>query len=340
MPKRRRHRGEGSAYHSKSKRRWIARFPLGGGRYKYASAQSELGARQELERLRRAYGADADPATGTLDDFLASWLEQRRRLRPGTRVSYAGHINNHISPLLGGIPVARLSRRDVRRLIADRERAGLSPATIARIHATLSAALAWGVRERLLLENAAAHVELPRPEERLVEAMTEDRADDIREAVRDTYLEALVELLLGSGLRLGEALGLNQGDLAGNVVMVRRSKGRQRAVVVSDDAAEALRQHIAGNKVRGKDVPVFFGPRSGRRLTTWTVSHALRKVAGVNPHALRHASATLMVAKGAHMKVVAEQLGHRSVQTTDRFYAHVAPSSLQDAVRLLNRRKA
>ncbi len=57
-------------------------------------------------------------------------------------------------------------------------------------------------------------------------------------------------------------------------------------------------------------------------------------------HDLRHGVASLMVAQGVHMKVVADQLGHSSVSTTDRFYAHIQPSSLQEAVNLLNRRKA
>jgi integrase len=52
------------------------------------------------------------------------------------------------------------------------------------------------------------------------------------------------------------------------------------------------------------------------------------------------AEGRLRPVQGVHMKHVAEQLGHRSVSTTDRYYAHVAPTVLQDNVRLLNRRKA
>lgn len=343
MPRRRRHRGTGTVYRDRTLKRWIARWPLGHGKYRKVSAPNEPAALQALEQMRREFGTYSDPVAGSLDDYLLEWL-RHLRVSQATQVSYTGHVQNHISPLLGAIPVARLTHRDVRRLITDRLDAGLSPSTVRRIHSTLHAALAQGVAERTLTHNAASKVPLPKVEERLVEAMTEEDADAIRAAVKDTYLEALIELLLGSGLRLGEALGLDHGDVRGNVVMVRRTKTRKRAVVISDDAAEALRRHISTAKVRGANQPVFLGPRTGDRLRGGTVSHAFPKMlmaaglARLTPHGTRHGVASMLVAQGVHMKVIANQLGHASVSTTDRFYAHVSPASVDDAVRLLNRR--
>jgi site-specific recombinase XerD len=342
MPSRHR-RGDGSFYRDRTNKRWVAKYR---SHKVYAQPNTEDGAKASLEDLRRQYGrADYEPAKGTLDDYLRDWLATLQGVEPSTKVSYAGHINLHISPLLGSIPVAQLRPIDVRRLVADRIAAGLSASTVRRIHSTLHAALAQGVRERTLTDNAAHGVTLPKVEENLVEAMTETDADAIRAAVRGTFLETLVELLLGSGLRVGEALGLDQGDVKGQVVMVRRTKGRKRAVAISADAAEALAAHIAAAKVRGAHEPVFLAPRSGGRLRGTTVSHAFPKMllnaglARLNPHGTRHGVATMLLAKGAPMKFVSEQLGHRSITTTDRYYAHVAPEHLQETVGLLNRRK-
>ena len=174
--------------------------------------------------------------------------------------------------------------------------------------------------------------------------MTEDRADQIRDAVKDTFLDNLTELLLGSGLRLGEALGLDQGDVADGVVIVRRSKTRIRAVNVSADAADALRREIASAPRRGPREPVFFGPRTGDRMRADTVTHAFPRLltaAGLprmTPHGLRHGAATILLTKGAPMKVIQEQLGHASMQTTSRVYAHVIPELQREAAQLLNRR--
>jgi integrase len=353
MARKRRHRrGEGSVSYDRTARAWIARISLGtrNGRrvVRKARATSEDGARHELERLRRAYLNDVDPANETVDQYLRSWLASHGpSVRKSTLVSYTGHVELHISPLLGGIPVARLRQSDVRRLIDDRLAAGLSPATVRRIHATLHMALERGVDERRLVDNAAAGVRLPRVEVKPVAAMSEEQAAAILAATRGTFLEALVELLLGSGLRLGEALGLDQADvdLDGRFVVVRRSKTTVRAVPISDDAAEALRRHMKGLKRIGPAEPVFIAPRSKHRLTTTTVSHAFPKLleaAGLprlTPHALRHGVATLLVARGMPMRHVAEQLGHRNPALTARVYAHVLPEAQREGVRLLNRRE-
>jgi integrase len=351
MPRRRRRWGEGSVTFDRTTRSWVARISLGtrNGRrvVRKARASSEEAAKRELERLRRAYLADADPANETLHEYLAAWLRSHGpSVRESTLVSYTGHVELHISPLLGGIPVARLRQTDVRRLIENRLAAGLSPATVRRIHATLHMALERGVDERRLVDNAAAGVRLPRVEPKAVAAMSEDQAAAILAACRGTFLEALVELLLGSGLRLGEALGLDQADVdvEGRFVVVRRSKTTVRAVPISDDAAEALRRHILRLKRIGPREPVFVGPRTHHRLTTTTVSHAFPKLleaAGLprlTPHALRHGVATLLVARGMPMRHVAEQLGHRNPALTARVYAHVLPEAQREGVRLLNRK--
>jgi site-specific recombinase XerD len=319
---------------------------LGGGKYVKRRCATETQARQELDALSRLHNRDI--ATGSLDDYLAQWILTKHDVRESTRVSYAAHINNHISPLLGGIPVARLRPADVRRLVQDRLAAGLSPATVRRIHSTLHAALAQGVGERTLVENAASYVKLPRVEREPVQAMTEDMAERITEVTRETFLGPLTELLLGSGMRLGEALGLDQSDLhlEEGFVLVRRSKTKVRAVPVSDDAVNALRRQLTLVPRRGPNEPVFFAPRGTGRLSQATVSHAFPRMlmaAGLprmHIHLLRHGSASLLLSRGASMKEVAEQLGHATITTTDRFYAHIAVERLRDNVKLLNRRKA
>lgn len=339
----RRRRGDGSVYRDKTLGRWVAKRR---GRKVYASPNTKLAALQALEDLRRRYPDHVTGHHGTLDEYLRQWLDTLQGVRESTRVSYAIHVDRHISPLLGARLVSDLTAADVRRLIADRLNAGLSPSTVRRIHSTLHQALEQGVRERTLSENAAHGVTLPKVERQLIEAMTPDDADAIREAVKGTFLETLVTLLLGSGMRLGEALGLDQGDVREGYVVVRRSKGRQHFKEISEDAAEALRLHIATLKVRGPREPVFFGPRSGKRLNGTTVSHAFPKMlldaglARLTPHGTRHGVASLMLGAGATLVDVQRQLDHKAITTTDRYYSHINREALRRNVALLNRRKA
>lgn len=352
MARRRRRRGEGSVYRSEGG--WIARYPLGsvnGKRItKRVRCKSEREALVELERLRREYGAGGDPATGTLGQYLDSWLKgHRRSITESTATSYEGHIRLHIRPLLGGIPLARLRPADVRRLVDELERKRLSPGSIIRVVTTLRIALHAAVRERMLVHNAADIRELPRVRRKPVRPLTQTEADQLLDAVAGSWVEPIVRVLLGTGLRRGEVIGLDQGDLMldAGYVRVRESKTEVRAVPISDDAADALREALRMAPRVGPDEPVFFGPRkSTQRLRGDSLTQALPRllkdagVGRITPHALRHGAATLMLADGHPMRVIAEQLGHRNPALTARIYAHVIPEAQRSAVASLERRRA
>lgn len=310
-------------------------------------ARNEQDAKDKLARLQRAYRPGT--STATLGAYLAEWLDGWQEIRKSTRTSYAGHIRLHIDPLLGGIPLAQLSPSDIRRLVLDLQRKGLAAATVGRVITTLRIALNAALGERLIHDNPASHVKLPRVEREPVTPLTVEDADAIIEAVRGHWVEPIVRLLLGSGLRLGEAIGLDQGDLLldGGYVRVRISKTRVRAVPISDDAVDALRKVLAAAPRRGPKEPAFFGPRESRhRLRGDSVTQVLPKLmerAGLGhltPHSLRHGVATLMLTAGVPMRVISEQLGHRNPALTARIYAHVVPDAQRAALAVLERRQA
>jgi Site-specific recombinase XerD len=352
---RRGRRGQGTVYFSKADRRWVARYPLGvvGGtrRAKRVKCLTEREALAELEGLRRTYGFGRTLVSGTVDEYLAEWIVGHARgIRPSTLRSYRGHIKHHIAPLLGGIPVAQLAPRDVRRLVTDMERRGSSPGTIGLVLATLSVALEAAVDERTLPDNAARGVKRPRLNREPVHALTVDEAEAVIAAVTRTWIERPVRVWLGSGLRRGEVMGLDQRDLEldAGFVRVRVSKTTVRAVPISGDAVVALRGALADAPRIGPNEPVFFGVRADaryRRMPGDSISHALPRIleaaglARATPHALRHGAATLMLSGGASMRAIAEQLGHKNPALTARVYAHVTPGIQRAAVDLLERRQ-
>lgn len=360
MARRRAPKGSGSVGYDRDRGTWYARVyvrgPDGQRVAHKTRAPTHAAAEEERKRLVAQYGLDDgdDEPTATLGEYLDQWLPvHERSVRGSTAKSYRTHVRLHIKPLLGGIPVHRLRPRDVDRLVTDRLAAGLSPATVARIVTTLRVALNRAVRRRLLLDNPASHAELPRVETRLVEALTDDRVERILEVTEGTWLGPVVALIVGSGIRVGEACGLDWGDVHedSGFVMVRRTKTRPRAVPISDDASEALRRHRTARTVVDETEPVFLSPRplhatEDPRLRPDAVANGMRKLLRkhklppTTPHGLRHGVATSLVAQGVHMRVVAEQLGHRDPALTARVYAHVVPQQQREAVNLLNRRKA
>ncbi len=311
--------------------------------------------------LREAERQGETPDTGqTVAEYLERWLRTvKPSVRPSTWESYRGHVQDHIIPGLGRIPVTNLQPRHVDEFLADRlahvsdrTHKPLSPTYVRSILTTLRMALERGVRRRELPDNAAADATAPTVTVRRVEAMTDDEADAIRDATAKTWLGPFVEFMLGSGLRPGEAVGLDQGDLHldAGYVSLRVSKTEIRAVPLSDDAVDAARKALADAPRRGRHEPVFFGPRPRRtgqrdRLTVWSVTHALKrilpahKIRVVTAHGLRHGAATIALTHGASLRDIQEQLGHRSPRMTAR-YAHVVPERQRATAKLLNRRPA
>lgn len=361
MARRRAPRGSGSVGYDRERGTWYARVYVrapDGRRVAHKSrAATPEAAEEERRRLVAQYGGDPtdDEPTSTLGEYLDSWLPvHSRSVRATSAKSYRTHVTKHIKPLLGGIPLHRLRARDVDRLVTVSLAAGLHPATVHRIVATLRIALARAVRRRLILDNPASHAELPSVEPRLVQPLTSDRVERILEAAEGTWLAPVLGLIAGTGIRVGEAVGLDWGDAHEDegYVVVRRTKTIPRAVPISDDAAEALRRHRAARTLVADDAPVFVSPHPRRspkdptrRMTGMAVAQGMRrlllrhKLPPCTPHGLRHGVATQLVAQGVHMRVIAEQLGHRDPAMTARVYAHVIPQHQRDAARLLNRRR-
>lgn len=286
----------------------------------------------------------------TLDAFMADWLlGVKPSVKPSTFTSYAGHVRMHIAPLLGGIPVLQLQARDVRRLIADRERAGLKGTTIRRIVTTLQMVLGQGVREGAIPTNVANGIRLPRTTPYPIKAMTFEDADRIVEAVRGDRFEALYILLLYSGMRLGEAVALTWADvdLDRKTAYVRSGKTRssRRVVPLADIIVDALRVHRANTRVVGLHEPVWRGPRKGQPLRGDVVTHAFPRLlerAGLprmRVHDLRHGTATLLLAMKVPARDIADLLGHASPSITMNVYMHVTEAMQREAVNALNFRR-
>lgn len=340
MPRRRARRGTGSVYYSKSERTWVASYPTGevrNGRQvrakRWAATSDE--ADYELDKLRDLYSAK-DPATMTMEQYLTDWIAgYRSSIAPSTAKAYEGHIKHYLIPHLGRMAVSDLEPPDVRRLTATLAKT-LGPASVVRVLATLSCAMQQLVDDRKLKDNPVRGVRRPKVPTTLVEPMTVATRDAILAAVKADMYGPLYRLLLGSGMRVGEAIGLNWADLHldDKFVTVRISKTGARAVPITDDAVAALRSLAPS---RPGD-PVFLGVKSGRRLDATTATHHFVRVLEANMlprmriHDLRHGVATMMLSSGAPMKVISEQLGHRTAALTQKTYAHVVPQVQREAL--------
>lgn len=350
MPRKRGQRGNGGLT-KRPNGKWQAQwsFTEGGKRVRRSETFTlKSDAEWWLREAKRGNEPDIDQTVG---EYLDGWLKTvRPRIEDSTWISYAGHVERMLKPHLGHLPLMELQPRHVdratQRLLASDSTRGrpYSPTTVRLAMTTLRIALGAAVKRRELPDNAASDAELPRATEHRIEPLTDEEARRLVDAARDSWIGPLVRFLLGSGLRLGEAVGLDQRDLRldEGYVQLRVSKRSIHAVSVSDDGIAALREALAAAPRRGPKEPVFFGPKTGDRLQGSSVSHALPRIlerAGVtrlSPHGLRHAHATIQRAHGTPMDDIADQLGHRNPAFTAKRYAHVTPHRLRAGVKALD----
>ena len=160
---------------------------------------------------------------------------------------------------------------------------------------------------------------------------------DVDLGVRD---RAMFETLYGGGLRVGELVGLELGDLDEESAMVRvRGKGRrERLCPIGPMAMEWIgRWKAALLAIEDVGEPALFLNHRGTRLTSPSVGRLLQDhLIGLgldpssSPHTLRHSFATHLLDRGADLRSVQDLLGHRSLTTT-QIYTHVSGERLIDA---------
>lgn len=151
------------------------------------------------------------------------------------------------------------------------------------------------------------------------------RAAERRGSARDA---AIITVLLATGIRLAELTALDVDDAAlsarKGLLTVRDGKGgKHRTVPLNSQAREALQAWLDGRGGTAGAGALFTGP-SGRRLGTRAVDLVVRGLGAqaglqISAHVLRHTAATRLVRGGVDLVLVAEVLGHASLETTRRY---------------------
>lgn len=236
------------------------------------------------------------------------------------------------------VDVAR-ARRYLVRLATSRSRA-----TVARRLSALRTLFRFLVRTGRVPANPFRGLRAPRRGRRLPNYLSPAQVRGLLEApdtatplgLRD---RALLELLYGSGLRLGEALALRAEDVrSGREVRVVGKGNRERVVLLTQAARSALdaylehgRPQLAKPGVEALFVNHRGGPLSARGVQRVVARYVRASMGAVRatPHTLRHTFATHLLDGGADLRSVQELLGHRSLQTT-QVYTHTTRARLKE----------
>jgi len=293
---------------------------------------------RQLTNLQLTSAADVRDAVG---EWLR-WLASERRVSDHTIDNYRRDLTGFLAFLNGhlGAPVrirdlGELKPADFRAYLAACRNSGLGSTSIAR---ALSAVRSFYRRlERLgRCENPAlAAIRTPKRPHTVPKPLTPQHAratlddagalrDEPWVGLRDT---AVLTLLYGCGLRIGEALALNYEQRPQGRSMTVTGKGnKQRLVPVLPVVIAAVEAYLlACPYPLAAGDPLFVGVR-GKRLKAGIVQQQVRHLrdllglpAHATPHALRHSFATHLLAGGGDLRTIQELLGHASLAATQRY---------------------
>ena len=270
------------------------------------------------------------------------WLADERRASPHTLDAYCRDLAAFVSFLaehLGGPPdleaLESLRPADLRAWLARRAGSGLAPSSTARALAVVRSFVRYCARNDLANVPAIGAVRNPKLPQALPKPLSVDDAlaalDQVAALARRPWVgkrdAALLTLLYGCGLRIGEALGLKRRDAPeGETLRVLGKGQKERLVPVLPIVREAMADYLAAcPHDPGPDGPLFLGTRGGA-LDPAIAQHIVRRLRArlglpetATPHALRHSFATHLLAAGGDLRTIQELLGHASLSTTQRY---------------------
>jgi integrase len=287
----------------------------------------------------------------SFEDVALGHIERLINVREYTVKRYRGYIKNHFNGIRH-LPVDQITEDDLIHWIKSMVKKGCSPKTVANVHGFVHAAMNSAVRRRLRPDNPCNGRLLPKDDATEDKAMflTMEEMNAIIERA-DEWHKPMWRLLIGSGLRLGEATALLPSDFQLNAVTpsvrivkayqevkdgwaigVPKTKNARRTVALAPSTVDAIRERVESTP-RGR--PVFtispetaVFPQHRQWLDEW---YAAFKAADLGLeqrpriHDIRHTHASLLIAGGMNLFELAARLGHASILTTTKTYGHLVP---------------
>ena len=254
---------------------------------------------------------------------------------------------NHWSDIFGSTPIKSIKTKHIRKavnaLAKENKRNGAgqltnkpkSPNTVIRYKAVLSAVFKYAIQQGYIKENPVADVYVKSAPNKIVRYLSDDEREALLESCKKSTwdrLHLLVMLAITTGMRKSELINLRWSDINfdnGLASLADTKNGEPRINAIPDITLMELKKfRQIGNglvfggtkKVNDKIVP---SDRPFEFVKQWKLALSRADITNLRFHDLRHTAASYLIMNGASLKEVAEILGHKSTQTTDR-YAHLS----------------
>jgi integrase/recombinase XerC len=250
-------------------------------------------------------------------------------------------LGGHWGEAVNRQALGKVSAADLRAYLAQRRGEGLGNASAARELSAVRGFLAFAGAEAPRLKGPRVKKGVPRPiSPDEVVSLAEDVAEDAAEPWIGARDWAVLMLLYGAGLRIGEATGLTGSILPlGETLSVTGKRDKTRIVPLLPQVRDAIQAYVAICPWPiPRDAALFRGAKGGPlspaivRRSVQAARVRLGLPERTTPHALRHSFATHLLGRGADLRALQELLGHASLSST-QIYTAVDAAHLLDVYR-------
>ena len=313
--------------------------------------------------------SDSDPPP-TFGDYADIFITSTApaTCKQSTVGNHRRALRNHVLPVFGAMPVSDINRLKIKRFLTGKLKTGLSKSTVHNLKCTISAILNLAVDDETIPVNPAHKLGRFAGNQSLatsgnksgIEPLSPEEVDHLL-ATCEMHFPTSYPILLTlvrSGMRVGEVMALKWGDIDfhGRFILLQRNyvkgrldtpkNGKCRHVDMSLQLAETLwrLKHERETQFKGKKMPewVFLNEQYNIVDTDNWRTRVFYKLLDkaemrhIRIHDLRHTYASLLLASGANMMYVRDQLGHGSIRVTVDIYGHLMKSGDAKAVDVLD----
>ncbi|MBA2312549.1 MAG: site-specific integrase [Actinobacteria bacterium] len=344
------------AEQGRARHAWEVRYrsPEGASRQRTFLRKTEAQRFAATVEVDKAEGRYVDPRAGrvTFGEWAARWQETTVNLKPTTQAAHESLLRSVILPTFGHCQLSRIKPIDLSEWVAGLSETGLSASRIRNAYFTLSGIFKAATQSGLIARSPCIGVKLPKPARRDMTCLSASQVSAVANEVPERY-QALIYLLAYGGLRWGEAVALRRGrvnllrarvevkeaapEVNGALHFGEPKTFEHRSVALPSFLRDLLAGHLGAFTADDPRALVFTSPEGDplrspnfRRRVWFPALKAAGLPASVRIHDLRHTAASLLIAQGAHAKVVQAHLGHASIVVTMHRYGHLNPRAFDD----------
>jgi integrase len=301
---------------------------------------------------------------------VARWVDQWQKSnlqasdrKASTKETYRFLSSSHLKPApFGELELAKVRPSHIDALLEKLKSEGYSESTVRNLYAVLNSVLDGARRDELIAANPIREVKRPRVTKQEAKHLTPESVRELLDATVGTRYESVLRLISATGLRRGEAIGLEWSDIQFEKKIMRirftvsrvqgeliktspKTANSRRDIPLSDGVIQLLKSHrktqVAERLRAGdqwQDNNLVFSTELGGLIDPRNLLRAFTKAAhsagleNVGLHTLRHSAATAMLNAGVPMHVVSRILGHSSISITVDTYGHITEDSQRDAM--------